>query len=267
MYQNIDALNELRAQANQNASSALLKAGKCQQEYLLTQVDEMVLVRSFLDNLRDFCRKFEPAMPKSVIATAFLYMKRFYLNESCMNYPPRDIGITCAYLAAKIDEFNLSIDQFVRNVEGDCRKAQKTILSNELLLMKKLKFQLTVHLPYRAKEGFMIDIRARYPQGREELKLLDHEVEEYLEKVMYTDACFLHSPSQIALAAIYLSAKKISLNLTPYFTDFIFADNPQALEYFKLAASAINELVEEYLATPLTKDQMKKLKKKLNEIM
>lgn len=267
MYENVDALNELRSQANQNASNALLKAGKCQQEYLLSQIDEINLVRSFLDNLREFCRKFEPAMPKSVIATAFLYMKRFYLNESCMNYSPRDIGITCAYLAAKIDEFNITIDQFVKNVEGDCRKAQKTILSNELLLMKKLKFQLTVHLPYRAKEGFMIDIRARHPQGREELKLLDQEVEDYLEKVMYTDACFLHSPSQIALAAIFLSSEKISLNLTPYFTDIIFAENLKSLEYFKLAAKAINSLVEEHLATPLTKEQMKKLKKKLSEIM
>lgn len=259
------ALEECRAKANQDAAKELLKDGKSP-EFFLTPQEESWLVKSFLDKLRSFCGKFEPPMPKSVIATAFMYMKRFYLNESCMKYQPRDIGITCAYLAAKVDEFNLTIDQFVKKTEGDCRKAQETILSNELLLMKKLRFHLTVHLPYRAKEGFFIDIRARYPQARDKTKILDPEAEEYLERVMYTDACFLFTPSQIALAAIYTAAIKKTIDLESYLSEIIFAENPKSLTFFKSIVETINKLLEETSQNSLTKEQMKIVTKKMKEI-
>lgn len=263
MNDSLESLGKLRAEANKNASHAILKAGKCTQDSLLTIEEETQLIRSYLVNLREFCRKFTPPMPKSVIAIAFIYVKRFYLNESCMTYSPMSICITCGYLACKVDEFNLSIDQFVKNVKGDCRKAQKTVLSNELLLMKKLRFHLTVHLPYRAVEGFLIDIRARYPPAEDKTNLLTTDIDDYLEKSMFTDACFLYTPSQIALAAIYHSAGKKAIDLEDYLSRILFEEEPEALEYFKSAYLNITKLIENDIASAPSKDTIKRIEKKL----
>ena len=35
-------------------------------------------------------------------ATAVMYLKRFYLYNSCINYPPMRIMLTCVYLAGKV---------------------------------------------------------------------------------------------------------------------------------------------------------------------
>lgn len=59
----------------------------------------------------------------------------------------------------QVEEFNVSISQFVSNIKGDRDKASDIILNNELLLMQQLNYNLTVHNPYRPVEGLMIDIK------------------------------------------------------------------------------------------------------------
>lgn len=266
LFESPDDLDRLREKSNRSASKDVIKTGKVQPEALLTPREELYLIRSYLINLKEFCRKFMPPMRKSVIATAFIYMKRFYLKESCMEYHPKNIGVTCAYLSCKVDEFNVSIDQFIKNVNGDCLKAQKTVLSNELLLMKKLRFQLTVHLPYRAVEGFLIDLRARYPPVTTTDPMVP-EIDDFLDKAMFTDACFLYTPSQIALAAVYYGAEKCNIDLRPYLSDILFVSEPDALEYFLLASDGIRKLIERDLQNSPSKDVIKKIEKKLKDII
>lgn len=267
MYEHPKQLDEHRHKANKSAGKSILKAGKVTQDALLSPKEELYILRNYLMILREFCRKFVPQMRKSVIATAFMYMKRFYLLESCMEYHPRNIGVTCAYLACKIDEFNVSIEQFIKNINGDCKKAQKTVLSNELLLMKKLKFHLTVHTPFRALEGFLIDMRARFTQARDKIDSISREeIEDFLDKTMFTDACFLYTPSQIALSAITHAAEKSNVDLEPYLTDIIFAKNPKALENFRVASDNIKRLIERDLQNSPGKDVIKKIEKKLVEL-
>lgn len=266
MYSSPEELDQLRFGSNKSTGKSLVKSGKARAEQLLSPKEESYILRKYLVNLKEFCRKFNPPMRKSVIASAFIYMKRFYLNESCMDYHPRNIGVTCAYLACKVDEFNVSIDQFIKNVRGDYRKAQETVLSNELLLMKKLKFHLTVHLPYRPVEGFLIDLRARYPPAREKMDIMGGEIEDYLDKSMFTDASFLYTPSQIALAAVCHSAERCNLDLSGYLRDYVFADDPEALVYFQLAAEEIRDMIEKSLQNSPGKDVIKKIEDKLAEI-
>jgi len=59
----------------------------------------------------------------------------------------------------QVEEFNVSISQFVANIKGDREKASDIILNNELLLMQQLNYNLTVHNPFRPVEGLMIDIK------------------------------------------------------------------------------------------------------------
>lgn len=64
------------------------------------------------------------------------------------------------FVACKVEEFNVSINQFVNNIKGDRNKATDIVLSNELLLIGQLNYYLTIHNPFRPIEGFLIDIKA-----------------------------------------------------------------------------------------------------------
>jgi cyclin H len=96
-----------------------------------------------------------------------------------------------------VEEFNVSINQFVANVKGDRIKAMDIILSNELLLMQHLNYYLTVHNPYRPIEGFLIDIKTRCELGNPERLRLG--IDEFLDRTFLTDACLMYAPSQVAL--------------------------------------------------------------------
>lgn len=102
------------------------------------------------------------------------------------------------------------------------------ILSNELLLMQELNYNLTVHNPFRPVEGFLIDIKTRCQM--ENPDRLRKGIEEFLDKSFFTDACLLYAPSQIALAAVLHAASKEQENLDSYVTESLFADSVNMLK-------------------------------------
>lgn len=135
---------------------------------------------------------------------------------------------TCVYLSCKVEEFNVSIQQFVGNVRGDRQKAMDIILSNELLLMKELNFHLTVHNPFRPVEGFLIDIKTRTQMPNPDR--LRKGIDEFLDKSFLSDACLIYAPSQIALAAVLHAASKEQENLDSYVTESLFANSEHMLK-------------------------------------
>ncbi|XP_022258609.1 cyclin-H-like [Limulus polyphemus] len=178
----------------------------------LTPAEERMLCKQFEWMLRDFCKKFQPPMPRSVVGTSFNYFKRFYLHNSVMDYHPKHIMATCVYLACKVEEFNVSITQFVANIKGDRVKASDIILNNELLLMQQLNYHLTIHNPFRPVEGFLIDIKTRCP-GVADPERFRHLIDDFLDRTFSTDACLLYAPSQIALAAVLYASNKLKETL------------------------------------------------------
>lgn len=58
---------------------------------MLLAEDEKLLLRHYELQMRELCKKFQPAMPRAVLGTAFHYFKRFYLNNSVMDYHPKEI--------------------------------------------------------------------------------------------------------------------------------------------------------------------------------
>lgn len=61
------------------------------ENYFLTPAEERLLLKQYEIYLVDFCRRFDPPMPKCVIGTSFHYFKRFYLNNTPMDYHPKEI--------------------------------------------------------------------------------------------------------------------------------------------------------------------------------
>merc|ERR1711971_286075 len=100
-----------------------------------------------------------------------------------------------------------------------------------LLLMQELHFHLTIHNPYRAVEGLLIDIktRASLPQGvtSGDVEQFRPEIDSFLDKVFLTDAYLIYAPSQIALAAVIHAASKNKINLDSYVTQQLFDSKGQ----------------------------------------
>ncbi|CAK5028450.1 unnamed protein product [Meloidogyne enterolobii] len=88
----------------------------------------------------------------SVRWTAFAYFKRFYLRHSVMEYSPKNV---------MVDEFNVTIDNFVDNLSGTRESNIETVLNLEPEIMLKLDYYLAVHSPFRPFEGHMIEIKTR----------------------------------------------------------------------------------------------------------
>lgn len=229
--------------------------------FFLSSEEERLLLKQYELHLKEFCKRFSPPMPKGVVGTAFHYFKRFYLYNSSMDYHPKEILATCVYLACKVEEFNVSIGQFVANIKGDRDKASDIILNNELLLMQQLNYHLTIHNPFRPVEGFLIDIKTRCSLANPER--LRTGIDEFLEKVFLTDACLVYAPSQIALAAVLHAASKEQENLDSYVTDMLFRDaGPDKLAILIEAVRKIRSLVK--MVDSPARERVKLIEKKLD---
>uniref|UniRef100_A0A668W697 Cyclin-H n=1 Tax=Oreochromis aureus TaxID=47969 RepID=A0A668W697_OREAU len=224
IFKSEDEIEHMRCKANQKFRNKALESRKPggSESMFLQRHEEDVLFRHYERRLLEFCNAFKPTMPKSVVGTAVMYFRRFYLSNSVMEYHPRIIMLTCTYLACKVDEFNVSSTQFVGNLVQETPAGQERILEQileyELLLIQQLNFHLVVHNPYRPMEGLLIDLKTRYPT-LESPESLRKTADDFLTQAAMTDAGLLFSPSQIALTAILNSASRAGLNMESYLNE------------------------------------------------
>ncbi|XDV20292.1 hypothetical protein PO909_025642 [Leuciscus waleckii] len=247
-YDKEETLDKLRLEANQKFCSKALSSG-INESMLLDGREEKVLFRHYEKRLLDFCAMFKPVMPKSVVGTACMYFRRFYLNNSLMDYHPRTIMLTCTYLSCKVDEFNVSSTQFVGNLQDSPagqERALEQILEYELLLIQQLNFHLVVHNPYRPLEGFLIDMKTRYPL-LENPEMLRKSAEDFLNRAAMTDIGLLFSPSQIALTAILNSATRAGLKIEAYLTECVgLKEDKETLSKIYESMRRITSLMKAY---------------------
>ncbi|KAH3891329.1 cyclin-H-like [Dreissena polymorpha] len=243
MFHSTEEIVLLRQEANQRFVGDFGKGmdEQTRDKTFLTAEEEKLMMQHFEFILREFCKKFQPTMPKYVQGTALTYFKRFYIHNSIMDYHPRDLMLTCVYLACKVEEFNVSISQFVGNLKGDRDKFANIILGFELLLMDKLHYHLTVHNPFRPLEGFLIDLKTRQFKNKpDDVERLRKNAEDFVERSLATDTCLIFSPSQIALAGIIYSAAESRVSIDSYVTGVLMQKAPN--EEIKKMANQIKKL-------------------------
>ncbi|KAM6468521.1 cyclin-H isoform 1-T1 [Liasis olivaceus] len=250
-FRSEEELGRRRSDANRKFRCKAVANGKVQQtdSFLLDPHEELIICKHYEKRLADFCSVFKPAMPRSVVGTACMYFKRFYLNNSVMEYHPRIIMLTCAFLACKVDEFNVSSAQFVGNLRESPAGQEKTleqILEYELLLIQQLNFHLIVHNPYRPFEGFLIDLKTRYLL-LENPETLRKTADDFLNRVSLTDACLLFTPSQIALTALVSSASRAGFNMESYLSgSLMLKENKTTLSQLLDGMKCMKNLVKKY---------------------
>ncbi|KAK9929692.1 hypothetical protein M0R45_026780 [Rubus argutus] len=165
----------------------------------LTIEEEQSMRVYYETKLQEVCNSFH--FPHKIQATALIYFKRFYLRWSVMQHEPKNILLTCIYLACMVEENYVSAEELGKGISQD----PELMLTNDLLVCQSLEFDLIVFAPYRSIEGFI--------HGREvpsfglngdddQIQMLKNTAKMEVDKIMLTDAPLLFAPGQLALAAL-----------------------------------------------------------------
>jgi len=268
-FVNEDELTKLWKKADYNYRSSYCSKHETKDilddEFFLTIEEHKCIVKHYESQMREFCATFKPPLPSNTLGTACSYMKRLYLKTSSMEYHPKIMFLVCVWLATKIDEFNVSITEFINNVTWvDKSKAITAILDLELKLVQKLNFHLTIHNPYRPFEGFLIDLKTRFPMNND-FQQLRPSAHQFILASFQTNVGLLYPPSQIALAALLDAAFKVGLNIDKYVTDVLVAGQPQeTLQKMISRLRMIRGLVENANKNIPSEESVQKIKEKLN---
>ncbi|KAF2160744.1 hypothetical protein M409DRAFT_59768 [Zasmidium cellare ATCC 36951] len=142
------------ARAQQNASkdgeqNGASDAGNV--EYL-TEEEELRLVQRYCVNIRATAEHLK--WPINVKTTAVQYLKRFYLSNSCMTYPPLEIYKTAMFLASKTEAIHITVPKFAASIRADA----DAILAPEYKFMQALRFTLDVRQPFRGLKGALMEL-------------------------------------------------------------------------------------------------------------
>jgi len=178
-------------------------------EYLTVQ-DELELVTFYLSKISQLCRASIFNFPETVEATAMSYLKRFYLRNTCMDYHPKNIMLTCLFLATKTENTSISIDSFASRIP---KTTNEDVLALEFLVAQSLKFQFKVHHAHLAARGIYLDLQncpEAGPVGIDRLGQAWPEVCALLRAARLTDLEFLWTPSQIACAAWWTADRAVT---------------------------------------------------------
>ncbi|GBL49195.1 hypothetical_protein [Candidozyma auris] len=181
---------------------------------LITFDEQQKYLQFFAQQILQTCAHFR--MPTQVKATAVAFFQRFYLHNSPMTYHPKNIVFTCVFLAAKSENYFISIDSFCSLLP----KTEKSdILNLEFDVLQSLRFTLLVHHPFRPLYGFFLDLQqvlmhptpVMYDVNIDTIGTLYDEAKKWLnDYALLSDVAFLFTPPQIALAALYDCNKRVT---------------------------------------------------------
>eukprot|EP00744_Colponema_vietnamica_P018272 GILI01025783.1.p1 GENE.GILI01025783.1~~GILI01025783.1.p1 ORF type:complete len:401 (+),score=100.86 GILI01025783.1:162-1205(+) len=161
----------------------------------LTVREELLLVEFHASKIVTMCQRLN--YPKKVQATSIAYLKRFYLYHTVMDYPPKDLVITCVYLACKVEEFNISLPDFARPLNVD----EASVVSPELTLLDGLRYHLIVYSPYRALSALVSQCASLEPPI-EILPGVEGQASALIDTALLTDLVLTTTPAQLALACL-----------------------------------------------------------------
>lgn len=149
---------------------------------------------------------------QQVIATAIVYLKRFYARYPMKSIDPWLLCPTCLFLAAKVEEFSTLNHQRVCNSAAAIYKKFvhvlsgpneypyqiKQILECEFYLLEVMDCCLIVYHPYRSLDIYSRDLQLDQPLFEVAWRIINDSLK--------TDAPLLYPPYEIALACLLLAA-------------------------------------------------------------
>ncbi|KAK1962473.1 cyclin-like protein [Colletotrichum sublineola] len=211
-------LAELREQTNSLArthiTSRLIETKRVDPEVeplpeFLTPAEEIQLLKVFtVDLIRaaDFC-----GLPTEVRATATVFLRRFYVTNSIMTYPPQDVLKTCLFFGSKAEGLYTRLAKLAEKFPNT---TEEEILAGEFLLCQGVRFAFDVRHPFRALEGAILELRRHSDLEKARIDSAHFRARAVLKfSSLVTDAYFHYTPSQIMLAALSLADRGLTERL------------------------------------------------------
>ncbi|KAI9485165.1 MAG: cyclin-like protein [Benjaminiella poitrasii] len=141
---------------------------------------------------------------QQVVATAFVYFKRFYIHNSIRGTDPVLVLVACVYLATKIEECPIHIKMVTQEAKtvfqvefGGFPYDSSKVAEFEFYLLEELEFYLIVWHPYRSLTQICNELGMRESGLQYAWFIVNDSYR--------TDVCLLYPPHFISLAAIYLT--------------------------------------------------------------
>jgi len=217
-------------------------------------------------------------LPQLTLATASVYLHRFFMRHSMVDLPNRPglhhyaVAATALFLATKVEENCRKMKELV---VACCRVAQKqpnlivdeqskeywkwrdTILHNEDLLLEALCFDLQLEQPYRSLFEFLCYYGVQHDKN------LRNVAWAYINDANLTTMCLLFPTRLVAGSALYTAAK---------FTGVTFPDDDRGRPWWDNLGLDISEIskavdlvADVYETAPVTKPDQKEVYRKAGE--
>ncbi|KAI6192018.1 Cyclin domain-containing protein [Aphelenchoides bicaudatus] len=269
-FSSVDDLLVQRRHANEEYEKKL-SPGKKDSDFMTVE-DETTLLKIVTETGIRFGEDFTPHMWPAVKWTAFAYFKRFYLRHSPLEFAPKIIIIACYYLAMKVEEFNVSIHDFTKNLKtGTPQSNAEKILQWEPILIHRLNFNLTIHCPFRPFEGHIMMLKTHGMLGFD-LEGIRPHTDSFFNKCLFGDVMLLYPPTQIALAALSYGLEKMG-KMKDIFREHILrlcqvdsyrpnVENATMADKLMLRVEQIRELVEAQSNKPVTAEDRAQMQEK-----
>eukprot|EP00040_Diaphanoeca_grandis_P023039 m.124770 g.124770 ORF g.124770 m.124770 type:complete len:377 (-) comp29080_c0_seq1:83-1213(-) len=200
----VKELDDLRKKAH-NDSIARISKFYAEPVEFISQSDAMQIVDHCQYWVRSFCKQFNPNLPERVVATATMYLKRYYIRNSVLNHPPTQMMALCIFVACKVEEQKITMDVFIRipNKPTLSQVDADFIRKFETHLLEELQFHIVVHHPFRPLKGLFVDINAKHADGNAISVESLEKARQLIFKWICSDAILIFPPSQLALASLY----------------------------------------------------------------
>jgi len=272
-----EELNDIREEVNRVVIAEVEKNIKREWEYqkqinnnieplkpinFMTADDQKTLALFYETKFFDYCRVFKFNI--NVLATSIVYFKRFYLYCSMMQYAPKNILLTCLFLACKSENSYIALDELLKKVPKS--PPPETIKELELIVSQNIRFEYQIQSPFWALHGFYLDIQA-YLNGpdKSSVNLEDNaqrrlsqtykNSHEYAFISLYGDLIFLYWPSQIALACLMAASKNtgFSKDLEGYIDNLVKDQSSEKAEEFRNHLSDIETSLSQFIKVEKSK--------------
>ncbi|EFZ00050.1 hypothetical protein MHUMG1_02902 [Metarhizium humberi] len=192
-------LLELREKTNSLAKQQITPRIDPVPEFL-TSDEEAQLVKFFTIELiraAQFCE-----LPTEIRSTAAMFLRRFYITNSVMTYPPTELLKTSLFFGCKAEGFYIRLAKLAEKFPNT---TSDQILAGEYLLCQGIRFAFDVRHPFRALEGAILQLRIRLPEEETRINNAHARAREILKfSALVTDVYFHFTPSQIMLASLLM---------------------------------------------------------------
>lgn len=168
-------------------------------------------------------------LPQVTIATAQVFLHRFYIRESFQAFPYPELAPAVLFLAAKVDEHPRKIrdvlgaqEQQQQMAVGEDGRAADRLVRLEKIVLQTLCFDLSVVHPYR----FVFRLVSELSEVSDEL-VQDAWI--VVNDSYRTSLCIRFPPKTLAAAAIVFAARRKGLGLAsgPVADDSVIFDCPR----------------------------------------